>query len=55
LSGLTSPERKKEKLKVRAGAGSVETQGPNDTERKKTSALKELTEPYEGAARDERM
>jgi hypothetical protein len=45
-------------MACRAGAGNVEAPAPNDTERekkrKKTTTLKNFTEPYQGAARDER-
>jgi hypothetical protein len=47
------PPKRKKKLKVRAGARNVDEPAPSDTERKKTT-LKGLTEPYQGAAREER-
>jgi hypothetical protein len=49
----SQPPPKRKKLKVRVGAGNVEAPSPNDAERNKTT-MKELTEPYQGAAWDER-
>jgi hypothetical protein len=53
VEGLTPTKTEKE-MAGRVGAGNVEAPAPNDTERKKKkTTLKELTEPYQGAARDE--
>jgi hypothetical protein len=52
----SAPSKTEKETASRAGAGNVEAPTPKDTERKKkkeTTTLKELTEPYQGAARDE--
>jgi hypothetical protein len=54
----SAPSKTEKETAGRAGAGNVEAPAPNDTDRKKrkkTTMLKELTEPYQGAARDERI
>jgi hypothetical protein len=50
----STPSKAEKETAGKAGASTIEASAPNDTDRKKTTTLKEFTEPYQGAARDER-